>query len=100
VPSGWFLARSGAVTGPTGFRLTHPRAFRWAGTATTPPLQLAWQAGTPFDNVIDGATGTFAPFRVVPPGSPASGDLPALEPNHALSSEPTLSPVAEPVEET
>ncbi len=66
VPSGFFLARSGGAPGRTGFRLTSPVAFRWTGTASTPPLQLTWQAGTLFDNVFDGATGSIVPFRIVP----------------------------------
>lgn len=88
VPSGYFLARSGAVPGRSGFRLTNPLAFRWAGTASTPPLQLTWQAGTLFDNVFDGATGTSVPFRIVPPDSPAAGEAPATEPVLALAAEP------------
>jgi hypothetical protein len=88
VPSGVFLARSGAVPGRSGFRLTNPLAFRWTGTASTPPLQLTWQAGTLFDNVFDGATGSFVPFRIVPPGSPAKGETPSSEPALALPAEP------------
>lgn len=88
VPSGYFLARSGGAPGGTGFRLTSPLAFRWTGTASTPPLQLTWQAGTLFDNVFDGATGSFVPFRVVPPPSPAPGEAPATEPLLALPAEP------------
>jgi hypothetical protein len=82
VPSGFFLARSGDVAARGGFRLTNPLAFRWTGTATTPPLQLTWQAGTLFDNVFDGSTGSFVPFRIVPAGSPS------LEPVLALAAEP------------
>ncbi len=84
VPSGFFLARSGGAPGGSGFRLTSPLAFRWTGTASTPPLQLTWQAGTLFDNVFDGATGSFVPFRIVP----APGETPATEPLLALSAEP------------
>ncbi len=86
VPSGYFLARSGAVSGSNGFRLTNPLAFRWAGTASTPPLQLTWQAGTLFDNVFDGSTGAFVPFRIVPGGS--TGEAPSTEPRLALAAEP------------
>ncbi len=86
VPSGFFLARTSAVPGRTGFRLTNPLAFRWAGTASTPPLQLTWQAGTLFDNVFDGATGSFVPFRIVPGGS--TGVDPSTEPRLALAAEP------------
>ena len=82
VPSGFFLARSGDVPGRGGFRLTNPLAFRWTGTATTAPLQLTWQAGTLFDNVFDGSTGAFVPFRIVPAGSPS------IEPVLALVAEP------------
>lgn len=83
VPSRFFLARSGAAP---GFRLTNPLAFLWAGTASTPPLQLTWQAGTLFDNVFDGATGAFVPFRIVPGGS--TGEDPSTEPRLALAAEP------------
>ncbi|MCP9838265.1 hypothetical protein KBY84_12260 [Cyanobium sp. N.Huapi 1H5] len=86
VPSGYFLARSGPVPGRSGFRLTNPLAFRWAGTASTPPLQLTWQAGTLFDNVFDGATGSFVPFQIVPGGS--TGEAPSTEPRLALAAEP------------
>ncbi len=87
VPSGFFLARSGVVPGRGGFRLTNPLAFRWTGTATTQPLQLTWQAGTLFDNVFDGTTGGFVPFRILTAGLPVPG-----EPD---SNEPSLSIVAE-----
>jgi hypothetical protein len=40
VPSGVFLARSGAAPGGSGFRLTSPLSVRWSGTASTPPAQL------------------------------------------------------------
>ncbi|KAF0653171.1 hypothetical protein L107_09551 [Cyanobium sp. Copco_Reservoir_LC18] len=86
VPTGFFLARSGDGPGRGSFRLTNPLAFRWAGTATTAPLQLTWQAGTLFDNVFDGSTGAFVPFRIVPAGSP--------------SFEPVLALVAEPADRT
>lgn len=86
VPSGYFLARSGPVPGRSGFRLTNPLAFRWTGTASTPPLQLTWQAGTLFDNVFDGATGAFVPFGIVPGGS--TGEAPSTEPSLALAAEP------------
>jgi len=86
VPSGYFLARSGAVPGRGGFRLTNPLAFRWVGTASTPPLQLTWQAGTLFDNVFDGATGASVPFQIV--GSPPRGDGPSAVPALALAAEP------------
>ncbi|MEA5391102.1 hypothetical protein VB738_07480 [Cyanobium gracile UHCC 0139] len=86
VPSGVFLARSGDVAGRGGFRLTNPLAFRWTGTATTLPLRLTWQAGTLFDNVFDGSTGAFVPFRIVPAGPP--------------SVEPVLALVAEPADGT
>ena len=92
MPSGYFLARSGAVSGRGGFRLTNPLAFQWAGTATTPPLQLTWQAGTLFDNVFDGSTGSFVPFRIVAAGSTPAGEVP--------SGEPTLALAVEPAEET
>lgn len=85
VPSGYFLARSGPVPGRSGFRLTNPLAFRWTGTASTPPLQLTWQAGTLFDNVLDGATGAFVPFQIVPGGS--TGEAPSTEPRLALAAE-------------
>lgn len=90
VPSGYYLARSGAVPGRSGFRLTNPLAFRWMGTASTPPLQLTWQAGTLFDNVFDGATGATVPFQIV--ASPVTGDV--------SSPGPSLVLAAEPVEET
>ena len=88
VPSGYFLARTGPVPGRTGFRLTNPLAFRWAGTASTPPLQLTWQAGTLFDNIFDGATAAFVPFQIVPAGSPATGEAPSNGPTLALAAEP------------
>lgn len=100
VPSGFFLARSGAVPGLTGFRLTIPLAFRWTGTASTPPLLLAWQAGTLFDNVFDGSTGSSVPFRIVQAGSPTTGDAPSTERSLASPTEPRITLVAEPVEET
>jgi hypothetical protein len=91
VPSGYFLARTTGVPGGFGFRLSAPLTFRWTGTASTPPLQLSWQAGTLFDNVFNGATGGFVPFRVVAPGFP--------EPGEANGTEPFLSIAAEPASE-
>ena len=98
VPSGYFLARSGAVSGRSGFRLTNPLAFRWTGTASTPPLQLTWQAGTLFDNVFDWATGTSVPFRIG--DSPVTADAPSPVTADAPSPRPMLVLAAEPAEET
>ncbi len=86
VPTGYFLARSGAVPGSGGFRLTNPLAFRWTGTASTPPLQLTWQAGTRFDGVFDGASGSAVPFRIV--GSPATVEASSTDSGLALAAEP------------
>ncbi|MCP9786242.1 hypothetical protein [Cyanobium sp. N5-Cardenillas] len=69
VPSGVFLARSGIATGGSLFRLSSPLSFLWPGTASTPGARLTWQAGTLFDNVFNGATGGFVPFRIVSVGS-------------------------------
>jgi hypothetical protein len=69
VPFGVFLTRSGIATGGSLFRLSSPLSFRWSGTASTPAAQLTWPAGTLFDNVFNGVTVEFVPFRVVSAGS-------------------------------
>jgi hypothetical protein len=88
VPSGVFLARSGAASGGSGFRLTSPLSVRWSGTASTPPAQLTWQAGTLFGNVFNGATGGFVPFRIVSGGSPESDRSPSSPSDLPIAAEP------------
>lgn len=88
VPSGFFLARSGAASGDSLFRLSSPLAFRWAGTSSTPEAQLTWQAGTLFDNVFNGATGGFIPFRIVPAGASESDESSSDPLELAIAAEP------------
>ncbi|MBW4530791.1 MAG: hypothetical protein KME02_08910 [Aphanothece saxicola GSE-SYN-MK-01-06B] len=88
VPSGIFLARSGAATGDSLFRLSSPLSFRWAGTSSTPAAQLTWRAGTLFDNVFNGATGGFVPFRIVS-AAPSEPDASASDAwDLAIAAEP------------
>jgi hypothetical protein len=88
VPSGVFLARSGAASGGSGFRLTSPLSVRWSGTASTPPAQLTWQAGTLFGDIFNGATGGFDPFRIVSGGSPESDRSPSSPSDLPIAAEP------------
>lgn len=88
VPSGFFLARSGTATGGSLFRLTSPFSFRWAGTSSTPQVQLTWQAGTLFDNVFNGATGGFVPFRIVSTEPSEKGGAPLTTPDLPIAAEP------------
>lgn len=87
VPSGVFLARSGATTGGL-FRLSTPLSFRWSGTASTPPAQLTWQAGTLFDTVFNGATGNAVPFRIVPAAASESADSPSEGSDLPIAAQP------------
>ena len=88
VPSGVFLARSGAAPAGSGFRLTSPLSFRWSGTASTPPVLLTWQAGSFFDSVFNGATGDSVPFRIVPTGSSESEASPTSPSDLPIAAEP------------
>lgn len=88
VPSGFFLVRSGTAPGGSGFRLSNPLSFRWSGTTATPPARLTWQAGTLFDNVFNGATGGFVPFRIVSGGSSKSDGSPSTPPALPIAAEP------------
>ncbi len=88
LPSGVFLARSGTAPGDSLFRLSSPLSFRWSGTASTPPAQLTWQAGTLFDNVFNGATGGFVPFRIVSDGSSEPADSPSGSLDLPIAAEP------------
>jgi len=88
VPSGYFLARSGAAPGGSGYRLSNPLSFGWSGTESTPPLLLTWQAGTLFDSVFNGATGGFVPFRIVSAGPLEPGGSPANASDLTIAAEP------------
>ncbi len=88
VPAGVFLARSGTAGGGGLFRLSRPLAFRWAGTASTPPARFTWQAGTLFDDVFNGATGESVPFRIVPAAASEPAGSPAEAPDLAIAAEP------------
>ncbi|MCT0207341.1 hypothetical protein [Synechococcus sp. CS-1332] len=88
VPSGVFLARTGSANGGSVFRLSSPLSFRWSGTTSTPPLQLSWQAGTLFDNVFNGASGDFVPFRIVSDGSSEPADFPSGPLDLPIAAEP------------
>ncbi|MEA5442160.1 hypothetical protein [Cyanobium gracile] len=88
VPSGFFLSRSGTATSGSLFRLSSPLSFRWAGTSSTPEAQLTWQAGTLFDNVFNGATGGFVPFRIVSAGSSEPDEVSSDASELAIAAEP------------
>ena len=88
VPSGVFLARSGAAPAGSGFRMTSPLSFRWSGTASTPPALLTWQAGSLFDSVFNGATGDYVPFRIVSTGSSESEGSPTSPSDLPIAAEP------------
>ncbi len=88
VPSGVFLARSSTPKGDSLFRLSSPLSFRWSGTASTPAAQLTWQAGTLFDNVFNGATGGFVPFRIVSTSSSEPEESPSETLELAIAAEP------------
>ncbi len=88
VPSGYFLVRSGAAPGGSGYRLTNPLSFGSAGTDSTPPVLLTWQAGTLFDKVFNGAAGRFVSFRIVSEGPSEKGGAPAMAPDLPIAAEP------------
>jgi hypothetical protein len=87
VPYGFFMARSGTAPGGSGFRLSNPLSFRRSGTASTPPVRVTWQAGTLFDNVLNGAAGRFVPFRIVSEGPSGKGGAPATAPDLPIAAE-------------
>jgi len=88
VPSGVFLARSSAPKGDSLFRLSSPLSFSWSGTASTPAARLTWPAGTLFDNVFNGATGGFIPFRIVSAGSSERDESSSETLELAIAAEP------------
>ncbi len=83
---GTVLLRSGSASSQGAHRLIAPLALRWSGTESRPASLLNWPVGTLFDNVVNGFTGGWVPFRIGSRGTSDSGSvLPiAAEPTEAL----------------